>query len=115
MLQISKGKKRAHMPIFPFLSEEERHECLKALKMFASGGPQVSGKETYPMYKELDDIYGPPVILEILEDPNGPSFSLVPVNIGAVQRYRKLVSFCWIFHKQFHSFNYFKLAQLFIK
>jgi hypothetical protein len=83
------------MPIVPFLSEEKRHACLEALKMFASGGPQTSGKETYPMRKELDDIYGPPIILEILEDPNGPSFSLVPVNIAAVQRYRKLVNFCW--------------------
>lgn len=82
------------MPIIPALSIEKRHACLEALKMFASGGPQVEGKETYPLYKELDDIYGPPVILEILEDPNGPSFSLIPVNIAKVKRYRKLVSLC---------------------
>jgi len=80
------------MPIFPFIIEEKRHECLKALKMFADGGSQTTGKDNYPMYKELDDIHGPPVILEILEDPNGPSFSLVPVNIATIQRYRKLVN-----------------------
>jgi hypothetical protein len=81
------------MPIIPVLSEERRRDCLEALKMFASGGPQVEGKETYPLCKELDDIYGPPVILEILEDPNDPSFSLIPVNMATVRRYQKLVSF----------------------
>lgn len=81
------------MPIIPVLSEEKRYACLEALKMFAGGGSQLEGNETYPLFKELDDIYGPPVILEILEDPNGPSFSLIPVNIATVKRYQKLVSF----------------------
>lgn len=81
------------MPIAPFLSEEKRHACLEALKMFASSGLQVFGKKTYPMCKELADIYGPPMILEILEDPNDPSFSLVPVTIATIQRYRKLVEY----------------------
>ena len=81
------------MPIIPILLEERRCACLEALKMFASGGPQIEGKETYPLCKKLDDIYGPPIILEILEDPSGPSFSLIPVNIATVRRYQKLVSF----------------------
>lgn len=79
------------MPVTPFLSEEKRGACLEALRLYASGGPQLPPE--YPIYKELDDIYGPPVVLTILEDPDGPKFPLVPVNLAAVQRYRKLVSF----------------------
>ena len=81
------------MPITPFLSEEKRAASLEALRLYASGGPQVPTDVTYPIYKELDDIYGPPVVMTILEDPDGPRFPLVPVNLAAVQRYRKLVSF----------------------
>jgi hypothetical protein len=87
------GKQRASMPITPFLSEEKRAACLEALRLYASGGPQEPTDVTYPIHKELDDIYGPPVVMTILEDPDGPKFPLVPVNLAAVQRYRKLVSF----------------------
>lgn len=81
------------MPVIPFLSEEKRGACLQALRLYAGGGAQEPPEVKYPIYKELDDIYGPPVVLEILEDPNGPKFPLVPVNLAAVQRYRKLVRF----------------------
>lgn len=78
------------MPHSPLLSEEKQYECLKALQMFANGGPETYEKDDCLLYKELDDIYGPPVIQEI---PQNPLFQLKPVNFAIVQRFKKLVRF----------------------
>nr|XP_024388406.1 uncharacterized protein LOC112288459 isoform X1 [Physcomitrium patens] len=84
------GKNRASMPHSPLLSEEKQYECLKALQMFANGGPETYEKDDCLLYKELDDIYGPPVIQEI---PQNPLFQLKPVNFAIVQRFKKLKMF----------------------
>ncbi|KAH8944050.1 hypothetical protein BDL97_13G088400 [Sphagnum fallax] len=84
------GKKRGFLPKTPFLSEEKRGACLTALQLFANGGPKFPAG---PTTRVLDDIYGPPVVMEIPEDPRAAKFPLIPVNLAAVQRYRKLKMF----------------------
>lgn len=86
------GKRRASMPKIPSLSDEKRGACLEALRWLV-GGKKEPTTELYSNYKETDATYGRRKVVETLWKPNRPENKIGPMNIAAIQRYKKLVYF----------------------
>ncbi|XP_073389288.1 uncharacterized protein [Physcomitrium patens] len=86
------GKDRASMPKIPFLSDEKRGACLEALRWFVRGQSDLLSKDLYSNYKQeqREQTYGRPRLMETLERPGGPRSKMGPLNLAAIQRYKKL-------------------------
>lgn len=86
------------MPKIPFLSDEKRGACLEALRWFVRGQSDLLSKDLYSNYKQeqREQTYGRPRLMETLERPGGPRSKMGPLNLAAIQRYKKLVIFKWL-------------------
>lgn len=80
------------MPKIPSLSDEKRGACLEALRWLV-GGKKEPTKVLYNNYKETDTTHGRMRVVETLWKPDRPENKTVPMNIAAIQRYKKLVCF----------------------
>ena len=95
------------MPKIPLLSDEKRGACLEALRWLV-GGKKEPIKELYSNYKETNTTYGHRRVVETLWKPDRPENKTFPMNIAAIQRYKKLVGF-----KYYMNTYVFKLLQIF--
>lgn len=80
------------MPKIPFLSDEKRGASLEALRWLVDGKKEPIN-DLYNNYKQMDTTYGYPRVVETLWKPDRPANKIVPMNIAAIQRYKKLVCF----------------------
>ena len=85
------------MPKIPSLSDEKRGACLEALRWLV-GGKKEPTKELYNNYKLTEPGYGRMRVVETLWKPERPENKTVPMNIAAIQRYKKLVCFKYYTH-----------------
>lgn len=87
------------MPIIPFMSDEKRGACLEALRWFVGGKPEPPTKDLYSTHKHAEKIHhGRFPIEETLWKPEVQKAKTGPLNLAAIQRYKKLVHICTFTH-----------------
>lgn len=80
------------MPRIPFFSDEKRGACLEALRWFVEGHPEPPTKKLYSQLNHAMKVHhGRFPIEETLWKPEVEKKKTGPVNLAAIQRYKKLV------------------------